>query len=62
MPVFHLAISNDDVFAGLVYPPAVVVPARLDGDTVISGVEIAAFDKNVTTGFGIAAVVVWAAR
>ena len=60
VPIFHLAISNNDIFAGHIHTPTVVVSARLDGDAVIPRVEIAAVDENVPAGFGIAAVVVGA--
>lgn len=50
------AIADDDVLAGHVQAPAVPVPAGLDRNAIVSGVENAIFNQNIRARVGIAAV------
>ena len=56
MPVFHRAVSYDDVLAGHVPFPSVRIPAALDGDAVVPGVEGASFDQDILAGFRVATI------
>jgi len=39
-----MAILDNNIFAGYVYPSAVVIPAGFDGNTIVARIEITALD------------------
>ena len=49
-----------DVAARYINAPAIDVPARFDGNAIISGTERAIRDQYVFAALGIAAIVIWA--
>lgn len=55
---FHDAAAHDDVFGRRGEAPSVAVAAGLDGNGVVTLIEHAVFDEEVTRHFGIDAVVV----
>jgi hypothetical protein len=58
VPVGHVTVLHHDVFAGDGQAPTFGIATGFDGDTVISRVEATAFNEHISTGFGIAAVIV----
>lgn len=57
--VLHLAVAHHDILGGDIDPPAVVVFAGFDRDTIVSRIEITALDQNIAAGIGITSVAVW---
>ena len=57
MTVFHTAVAHDDVFRRTTVA-TVAVTAALDGDAVVAGVEVAAFDKHILAGIRITAIAI----
>ena len=54
---FHTAVAHDDVFRRMTVT-TVAVTAALDGDAVVAGVEVAAFDKHILAGIRITAIAI----
>ncbi len=53
MTVKHRTVRDRVVFGGAIDAPALLVSPRLDGDAVVSGVDVTIGDVHVATGFGI---------
>ena len=58
MPVQKFVVFDQDVFAGGIGSLSVPVPAGLEADAVIPGVETTVFDPHPITAFRVAAVIV----
>src|SRR5262249_33637194 len=56
VPVEHGAIGDGVVLGGATDAPALLVATRLDGDTVIPGVDVALRDVHVPARIGVDAV------
>ena len=58
MTIFHLTVTDDDVFAWSVPKTSVVVASALNSDTVVASVESTVLNKNVLTSLWVATVTV----
>ena len=58
MTIFHLTVTDDDVFAWSVPKTSVVVASALDSNTVVASMEGTVLNKNVLACLWIAAVTI----
>ena len=58
MPVLHLTVSDDDVLRGHVTLAAITIATALDGDAVVTGIEVAVLNQHAVAALRVAAVTI----
>ena len=57
--ILHLTVTDDDILRRHVTLTAITVSSALDGNTVITSIEVTVFNQYAVTTLGIAAVTIW---